>query len=245
MAVTQAGPAPYTSPRSVLDLIRRYRDRGLQSPFTRDVLVRAGVADSLVTRTLQTLVILDLIDDQWAPTATLEGLRRAPQSEYSQRFADFLRAAYQEVFSFVDPLTSTLQEIRDAFRAYQPHAQQERMVALFLGLCEEAGLLGENARQRPTQDSQRRQDRVRAAVRVVAAGAAVGNARAPARNASSSRTLPTALSGLLDSLPKDGESWPQQRRDNFVKTFGAVLDFCYPLVEGGDTQSTTDLGANQ
>ena len=41
--------------------------------------------------------------------------------------------------------------------------------------------------------------------------------------------LPPALSGLLQSLPASGQGWTQERRDAFVATFGAVIDFCFPI----------------
>ncbi len=186
----------------------------------------------MVTRTLQALVILDLVDNEGMPTPTFEALRRAPQAEYVQRFAEFLRAAYQEVFAFIDPMTSTVDKVRDAFRAYSPAGQRDRMVALFLGLCEEAQILGDGARQRTPQDPQRRQARVRATVRTLTPAASRNQGRAPFRGSSNrTQVLPVALSGLLESLPNNGGSWSRSRRDKFVETFGAVLDFCYPVQE--------------
>ena len=46
--------------RAILDLIERYRERGLTSPINADVLARAGIPTSLIPRTVQALQTLDL-----------------------------------------------------------------------------------------------------------------------------------------------------------------------------------------
>ena len=42
--------------------------------------------------------------------------------------------------------------------------------------------------------------------------------------------MPAPIEGLLATLPNEGDGWTQDRRDKFVKTFEAVLDFCFPIV---------------
>ena len=62
MPVTANSPAPYAPTSAILGLIERHRNKG----FTRldaEVLGRSGVSDSLISRTLQALQTLDLIDD--------------------------------------------------------------------------------------------------------------------------------------------------------------------------------------
>jgi uncharacterized protein DUF5343 len=123
----------------VIDVIEFHRRRGLPGPVTLDVLTRVGVSESLAPRTLQALKLLDLVDDDGTVTTTFEGLRTAPEAEYRDRFAEFLRGAYPEIFHFRDPATDERTAIRDAFRSYRPTGMQERMVNLFLGLAEYAG----------------------------------------------------------------------------------------------------------
>ena len=84
MAVTTASAAPYAPPSAVLEVITRYRNRGLSTPITAEVLARAGVSESLVPRTLQALQILDLVDDKGMPTDTLEGFEKR-RSKSSRR----------------------------------------------------------------------------------------------------------------------------------------------------------------
>lgn len=143
MAVTPDRAGPYAPAKVIIDLIERYRSRGLPSPINGEVLARAGVSDSLSSRTLQALATLDLIDAEGKPSAALEGMRVAPEAEYLNRMGEWLTAAYADALQFVDPGTANETEVRDAFRQYKPVGQQDRMVSLFMGLFRHAGLAPE------------------------------------------------------------------------------------------------------
>jgi hypothetical protein len=225
MPVTAENPGPYAPATAVLDILTRYRSRGLTTPITTEVLERAGISPSLSPRTLYALQVLDLIENDGTPTQTLEGLRLAPESEYQQRLADWLRATYAEVFQFVDPAHDDETRIRDAFRNYRPHGQQNRMVTLFTGLCSAAGLMPEKpqAAARSSTPRPRPQARRPATTRASVKPSASSPAGAPGR-------LPPALAGLLATLPPDGK-WTKDRRDKFVETFKIVLDYDIAVVK--------------
>jgi hypothetical protein len=155
MPVTKEASAPYAPTSALMELITRHRQKGLPSPVTEDVLQRAGIAGSLTSRTVQALVTLDLIDEQGRPTPTLEGIRLAPEAEYQQRLADWLRAAYADALSFIDPALDDETKIRDAFRSYKPVGQQHRMVTLFTGLFAAAGVRTEKKRSRAARPTNR------------------------------------------------------------------------------------------
>lgn len=220
MAVSKESPAPYTAGAALLTVIRRYREKGLTSPFTPDVLVRAGVTDSLVPRTMQALLALDLIDDKGVPTATMQKLRTVPEKDYTAAVAEWVQSAYAEVFSFIDPRTHNAIEIRDAFRAYQPQGQQDRMVALFMALCAEGGLADESKKA----ESRPRLRKPRQATN----SAAPTQRRTTPTPAATAGGLPPALAGLMQSIPHD-TGWTKEMRDKFVTTFQAVLDFVVPI----------------
>ena len=148
MAVTADKPAPYAPVKTILEIVDRYRNRGLVFPVTAEVLTRAGVPESLTSRTMQALVTLDLFKDNGNPTDTIEGIRLAPEFEYKKRLEDWLKSSYADVFKFVDPKSDDESRIRDAFRSYQPQGQQERMVALFQGGCGAAAGLGPEKKTR-------------------------------------------------------------------------------------------------
>lgn len=237
MAVTTANPAPYAPPSAILDVIDRFRNRGLQTPFTAEVLTRAGVSDSLVPRTLQALQTLELIGPDGAPTETLEQLRRAKEADLQGQLAAWIQSVYADVLSFVEPGGDET-DIRDAFRSYNPVGQQPRMVALFMGLCRAAGL---------RSSEQTRESRPRPAARKQAAASAAGTRRdkAPPPQAKAPHTtmpggMPPALSGLLNSLPLESGQWTTAEREKFVRTFEAVLDFCFAINNAPPPAATDD-----
>lgn len=227
MSVTETNPAPYAPPSAVLGIIKRYRDRGLQTPFGKDVLERAGVTSSLAARTLQALESLDLVDSSGNPTEAFKALQKAPQTEFKGLLASIVRSAYEEVFQFADPAQDEVTKVRDAFRVYVPRGQQSRMVTLFLGLCAEAGIIAELPTRPGPKPGVPQKRRVSAAV-----GHAGTKGKAKGAGGKSVKFpggLPEPIVGLLAALPSSG--WNQNQRDRFVKTFEAVLDFCIPIVE--------------
>jgi hypothetical protein len=223
MAVTVDKTAPYAPSSAILDIIGFHRNRGLPSTVNGEVLTRAGISSSLVPRVLQALQTLDLINDNGRPTSVFDGIRMAPESEYKQRLEDWLKAAYADVFTFVDPGKDDDTRIRDAFRAYQPVGQQSRMVTLFEGLCAAAGLMAEKSQTVRSPSSPRTRP-VPISPRGVPKPSVKNNPVNPGSN------LPPALAGLLASLPPASLGWTQDERDKFIATFEAVLDFCFPIL---------------
>ncbi len=222
MPVTANAPSPYAPASAILDLIGRHRSHGLPAPVTPEVLGRAGISDSLIPRTMQALQSLDLVDETGRPTQIFEGIRLAPEAEYKKRLEDWLKGAYADVFSFVDPLKDGETRIRDAFRSYQPIGQQARMVTLFTGLCAAAGLVAEKA-PRSTISSTFTPRQRTVAKRIVA-----DKFKDAPRHPSA---IPAPLDGLLAKLPAEGDVWTKEEREKFMATFGTVLDFCFPIVE--------------
>ena len=240
MALSKTSPGPYTAGSAIVGIIRRYRDKGLTTPFTLEVLVRAGVPESLARRTMQALQVLDLIDDKGNPTATLQKIRVVPEKDYKACIADWVKSAYAEVFMFVDPLTDDEQTVRDAFRSYEPVGQQERMVALFYALCAEAGMVDESKRSEPKPTARKPQS-TRPASPAASTRTAI-NARAPHNSSPFQQhlghgALPPALAGLMQSLPQPGTGWTKETRDRFLETFKSVLDFVVPVVKNDPSQN--------
>jgi hypothetical protein len=237
MAVTTAASAPYAPAKTILDVIDKCR-HGMKSPLTAEVLARAGISDSLIPRTLQALETLDLIDPNGAATPTLETLRRSPDAEYRPRLSEWLNAAYADVLNFVDPATATENAIQDAFRSYNPLGQRPRMASLFTGLYTAAGV---RQVQRPA--SSRSSRRIRPPGRtMVQPNQRKEPLQAPKQEREVSHTmrLHPALSGLLATLPADG-GWTKARRDSFMSTFGAVLDYCVPITEPAQPNASDNL----
>lgn len=235
MPLVPDGPAPYAPVATILDLIHRFRDRGLGTPFTLDVLTRAGVTESLAPRTLQSLRNLDLVDDQGNPTELFERLRRAPSSEFQQALEEVVRGVYADVFSFADPSVDSQERVADAFRQYNPPGQRNRMVTLFLGLCQAAGIIEESpVRKRSTQAASQRDGSPRRQTKPQQR-----QAKATTVQQQPPSDFPPELTGLLNSLPDRTLGWTKDRRDKFLEAFGVVLDFVIPVREPHEFEAST------
>lgn len=230
MPVTTESPAPYAPASAITALIDKHRNRGLQSPVNGDVLARSGISESLIPRTLQAMQTLDLIAADGSPTPILEGLRLAPEAEFKARLAEWLNAAYADALAYVDPAKDDEVRIRDAFRSYSPVGQQGRMVTLFTGLFAAAGIAPEKVKSAPRKPLRTATATKTADTRPKASmSKPFRHAGSVGANLPTPSSLPPALSGLMASLPATGQSWSKQERDRFLQTFGAVLDFCFPV----------------
>lgn len=222
MPIRTGGTAPYAPPATVLQVIQAFRDRGLSSPINEDVLRRASVNESLVPRTLHSLKLLELLDKDGRPMPELEGLRRATTDEFRQRLEAIVRSVYAEVFNFADPAVDDTEKIADAFRAFDPPGQRGRMVTLFMGLCEAAGIVPEGSVQKRGPVFRKKTD---AARRAATAGSRRGQTEIPGAIIGG---IDPAISGLLQKLPTNGTGWTAEDRQRWLATFTTVLDFAIP-----------------
>jgi hypothetical protein len=229
MALTKSGNAPYGPPSAVIEVIDRFRNRGLSVPIDLDVLQMTGVSESLAPRTLQALRLLDLITDDGYPTTEFQELREVPSDRYQDRLAAHIKQVYAEVLSFVDPASDPIERVEDAFRAFQPHGQRARMVTLFLGLCTEAGLI-----DRVDGRSTRPKTPARKTTASVPKPQGRGTPSSLAQTAMDLAVggLPPAIIGLIGQLPSNGTSWTADRRDTFLKVLRVTLDYVYPIENG-------------
>jgi hypothetical protein len=141
MSIIHDGPAPYAPVAHVLRAIDHYREKAPPA-VTKELLMRLGSPDAYATRTLKALRLLDLINGDGTPTDAFKELQRSTTDEYTARLEQVVRTAYAEVFAVVDPAIDSDSAIEDAFRFYKPLPQREKMVTLFMGICEAAGIIG-------------------------------------------------------------------------------------------------------
>ena len=197
------------------------------------MLERAGIASSppSAQRTIQTLHLLGLVDDDGKPTDTLTGLAEAPASEYQERLEEAIREVYEPIFEVVEP-SDGYEKVRDAFRSNTPHAQQKRMVTLFLKLCGAAGMIDDVPKSSAKPETARQ-----------GGDSAPRKQRTPRRTSKApdepwATKFPT-IAGIMKKLPVDGGGWTQKERDDWYNTFGTVLDFDVTIIkpEEGSTQN--------
>ncbi|MGH3036487.1 MAG: DUF5343 domain-containing protein [Gaiellaceae bacterium] len=246
MPIQSDGPAPYTAPKAVIDLIEAYRGRGLQTPFTQDVLIKAGVSETLAPRTFTALKLLGLIEDSGEPTQQFVDLRKAPEDEFKDRFAAIIRGAYAEVFSYVDPAMDPIARVRDAFRSYTPIGQQPRMVTLFLGLSEYAGIIPPDPERKAKSAAgaatrgpraQRSNTRQRSGGTLeprtpdtVPVGATLPlDTLFPPKNQPVAAGGHPLIQGLLRELPPVGATWPESKLKTWLETQRAVFNLLYKI----------------
>jgi hypothetical protein len=231
MPVTPDRAGPYAPAKVIIDLVERYRSKGLPTPVNGEVLARAGVPESVIARSLQALVTLDLIDAEGRPTVVLEGMRVAPEAEYRNRMGEWLTAAYADALQFVDPASATETEIRDAFRQYKPIGQQPRMVILFMGLFRHAGLApdknptgGAAPRKAVAGPPAKRVDKPKPTPRAQPAGAAEG-ATLKVREDDQDKQQPQTeyLKALLDKFPAFDPAWPDDIKAKWFDGFDTFM----------------------
>ena len=146
--------APYTTSVATVAALDAFRDRGLGAPITADVLIRAGVAETIAQRTLQSLRALQLVDENDHPTPTFEAFRTARgDKEYHAQLQEWLQEIYKDVLQYCDPGTDPLDKVQEAFRTYEPAGQRKAMAGLLAGLWRYAGLrvVASEASSRPTK----------------------------------------------------------------------------------------------
>ncbi len=230
MAIIHGGSAPYAPASQVLRAIGHYREKGAPQ-FSKELLMRLGAPAAYANRTMNALKALELIDDEGTPTAAFIELQRANESEYQPRLEQIIRTAYDEVFQVVDPAKESSQAVMDAFRFYQPVAQRDKMVSLFLALCEEAAIV-------PREKAPRKRSRIPKEHPKRLPGMAMPSGRmalpapaapsvAPVAPQTPSRHLHPLIEGLLDVLPPEGSLFTEQQQVDWLDGWKVAFKFLY------------------
>ena len=131
---------PYGPPATVLQVIHHFQQREVPETITDTQLGQIGVKPSILVSVKQALVFLNLLREDGTTTDNFKALRFANDDERRRLFQDLVIGAYSEIVAIADPATATRNQLFNAFRPYSPASQHDRMITLFLALCQEAGI---------------------------------------------------------------------------------------------------------
>jgi len=236
MAIEPDGSAPYASSKSVVALIEGYRDKGYSTPFTPAVLAKAGVEESLINRTIATLKMLDLIEEDGSPTEQFEALKLARgDDEYKKRLAAWLTDVYAPILAYWNPATDPLNDLAHAFRGYKPEGQRLRMVSLMSALFKYAGIIEQGTSTAKVSKPVKRAPTKKSPSGNSGSGARSGkvndnsaNNGNGASNNFSPGDLPPSVAGLIQELPKN-RIWTSTDRDDWLAAIAFMINRSYKV----------------
>lgn len=237
--VTDTGKqTPYAALAPVIALIRRRRERSLPDPLNTEKLIQLGISEGNISRVLQTLRFLNLIDEEGYQTEGFNRIARAKEQEYPDILAEIIKGAYHDVFNIIgDDLNQVTDiELNDAFRLCQPESQRNRMIILFRGLCQEAGLIAGG----PPETHMRSRTTGKPSPSQTNGAKKTLPKSEPSQPLQSAITHPVShhstqpdfvlLQNLIKQLPSTGK-WTQARRDKWIKAVEANVDVLIDIVD--------------
>jgi hypothetical protein len=122
------------------------------------------------------------------------------------------------------------------------------MVTLFMGLFTAAGIMPQRVKASPSKRTSTGSGptKTKSAIRRSKDHSSLKEERQqrnhPGDNVS---RLPPAIAGLLATLPPDGGYWTKERRDGFMATLGAVIDYTFKIGEPPKTEADTTPATGQ
>lgn len=194
------------------------------------------------------LLFLGLMDPQGNTDRRLETLTRPPSEEVKRQLLTALfDERYAPLLQGIDLPRATRGQIKTAFQNAGSGAEtSEKAVTFFVAFANEAGkelhpgLFGRGQGTRTRRKT--------AANRKDLAGQSEKETELPKKEIVSENPptinenvvirhdgIHPAILGVLEALPKDGQSWTNADRDKLKVAFGSLLDLTYPTID--DTNS--------
>lgn len=232
--------APYASSKSVVEVIKRFRERGLPDPVNSSALEQIGIPPTMTGITLQALVFLQLIDEGGNRTEAFERLRRASSDEYQGILAEIVRKAYLPVFTIVDPSQDNDIQVADAFRRFDPANQRDKMIRLFLGLCEESAIVQGRPSRVRKQRVKKEQTPNTSSTMTRKPGLTTGAAEFGKKEDAHEGNIGTdyrLISAIIQQLPHDAH-WSAEKRKRWLEAMTSAVDLIIEVTETPGHEAT-------
>jgi hypothetical protein len=222
--------APYTSPGNILLILGRIKKGWVPNQIDRGEMIRAGITDGNANRTIAALEYFGLLNEDGKTTDTWKAIATSTSNDYPKVLEGILKNAYPTIFELhPNPAEATDIEIADAFKKSEPYAQQGRMVSLFRGLCQEAGLIpGEpltrerKTSQKPASQKNNSKD---ASIQQQETEIQKYKTPAPPEKMSSSLVWYNNLGTLMSRLPDpENAHWSLDEKERWLHALQAMLD---------------------
>jgi hypothetical protein len=227
-------PPPYFAFRTLTNTIVSMEEHGPPNRIDRSFLT--GMSGAGQTQFIAGLKSLGLIDDSGAPQQTLIDLVSKPE-ERPAIIGQVLRARYPEAIE-LGKTNATTAELLDVFKAYGVQGDTARKaIAFYLQAARYADDIPLSPHfKTPSVRTGAGPSRRR--------GRPLANPTENGTGGTATVGIPTglhpALTGLLEDVPKRGETWTKAEHDNFMAAFTAVLKIAAPITEADDDDESED-----
>jgi len=220
--------APYASFGNIQIVLEKIRKGWVPtSQIDSGEMQRVGISESTANRAIAALQYLGLVNDDNRPTDTWKAIATSTANDYPKVLEGILRNAYPSIFELhANPAGAADTEIFDAFIKSEPLNQRSRMVTLFRGLCQEAGLMsGDPKTKKPVikQTSAKSNDKPKTDTQ---------KSNPPATTINPSLKWYNDLATLMGRLPNpDNAKWTKDERERWLAALQSMLDLLIETVE--------------
>ncbi len=228
--------APYTSIGNMLILLEKIRKGWTPNQVDKGEMEHVGITAGNASRTISALEYLALINEDGKPTETWKAIATSTTNDYPKVLEGILRNAYPSIFELhPTPADATDIEIGNAFAKSEPLNQRARMVSLFRGLCQEAGLIAGDplTRERKPVSSLSNKKASEKTNTDNSVNTEIAKSRfSPPDKINPSLKWYNDLETLLSRLPDpDNPKWTQAKKDSWLTALQSMLDLLIETTE--------------